>query len=772
LGWGAKAPARSRFMELVVALAAALVAAVVAPALHRATPRHAGKVLALVPAGIAALLAMQVPLAGQPVAVRWSWLPQAGIDFALRADGLGLLFALLISGIGALVILYAGSYMQGQPGAGRLSAYLLLFMASMLGVALADDWITLFVAWELTSISSYFLIGHNHEEPRSRRNALQALLVTGAGGLALLAGLILLNMTTSAATLGDVVAAGPHAFAANAYATPILLLLLAGAFTKSAQFPFHFWLPNAMVAPTPVSAYLHSATMVKAGVFLIARIHPMASEHHLWVPLVATTGAATMLLGAMQAMRQKDLKLILAYTTVSALGGMTLLLGLGTVAGLAAALGFLLAHALYKGALFLIAGAVDHSTGTRDVTGLGGLHKAMPYSAGAALAAGLAFAGLPPLLGFIAKEEAFNAILAAGPHAPWLMGAFIVSLVLLVAAAGQAALRPFWGRLQSPQPPHEAPWPMLVGPTLLAGVGLFLGLFPGIVGPLLGRASGYEVQLALWHGWGEALLASIVTLTLGLALYLGVPHIRARWDRALKPLDRTGPERAFDGGLDGLMGFAKVQARWIQHGRLRGYVATTLLATTLAAGSTLILLGGVTLGTGWTDIRPHEALIFLTLVAAAATTPFLTSRAGSIALLGVVGYSVAVLFVLFGAPDLAMTQFLFETLSVLLFVLVLRHLPNLKPRSPKRTRWRDASIAVLVGALMTLLTLATTGLSRDSISSFFAQNSYPLAHGRNVVNVILVDFRSLDTLGEITVLAVAGLGVAALLNLRPRRDDA
>ena len=379
-------------------------------------------------------------------------MPALGVNLSFTVDGLSLLFALLISGVGALVLVYAGGYLAGSPQLGRLYAFLLFFMASMLGLVLADNLLLLFVFWELTSLSSYLLIGFDHERAEARAAALQALLVTGGGSLALLAGFLLLGQVGGSLELSALLSR-PGAVTAHLLYVPILLLVLAGAFTKSAQFPFHFWLPAAMAAPTPVSAYLHSATMVKAGVYLLARLSPVLGGTDFWVWLVTVTGSATMLVGAYLALRQSDLKLILAYSTVSALGVMTSLLGLGGALAVRAALAFLLGHALYKGALFLVAGALDHQTGTRDVDRLAGLARAMPITALAAGLAALSMAGIPPLFGFIAKELSYEATLHA-PASAWVTAAAVLANALLVAAAGLAGLKPFLGKALPPPGRH------------------------------------------------------------------------------------------------------------------------------------------------------------------------------------------------------------------------------------------------------------------------------------------------------------------------------
>jgi multicomponent Na+:H+ antiporter subunit A len=696
------------------------------------------------------------------------------LSFAL--DGLSLLFALLVTGIGALILVYAGGYLAGKRELGRFYAILLLFMASMLGLVLADNLITIFVFWELTSVTSYLLIGFEHERGDVRAAALQALLVTGTGGLAMLAGFVLLgqiaggyDMTTLREQAGAV--------RADALYLPALLLVLAGAFTKSAQVPFHFWLPNAMAAPTPVSAYLHSATMVKAGVYLLARLQPVLGGTDAWTVLVSAAGAATMLLGGYLALFQTDLKRILAYSTVSALGTLVLLLGLGAPYAITAAVVFLFAHALYKGALFMIAGALDHETGTRDVDRMGGLRRVMPWTALIAAVAAVSLAGVGPVISFIGKELLLESVIDAERARVVLVPAVVIAGALFVAVAGIVGIRPFVGPLkQTPRAPHEAPPSLLLGPGLLAAAGLLAGLAPGFVeeriaGPaaaaVLGRPEP-PVDLVLWHGFNAALLLSAVSLAAGVALYLGwsaLRRVHSRFERALA----WGPSRAYAATLAGVFALARWQTRLLQNGYLRYYLITTILVTVGLGGGTLVARGGLAGSGGLGDVRFYQLGVAILIVAAALAATVATSRLAAVAALGVVGYGIALTYILFGAPDLAMTQFLIETLTVILFVLVFYHLPRLTRLPGRLTRLRDGAVALSAGAFMTALVLAAVANREGShVAAFYAEQSKPLAHGRNIVNVILVDFRSMDTLGEITVLAVAAIGVFALLKLRPK----
>lgn len=735
----------------------------------------AGWVLAILPASVMIyLLGLTGRVAaGESVILSLNWVPSLAVNFSFLVDGLSLLFALLITGIGALILIYASGYLAGHALLGRFYFYLLLFMAAMLGVVLADNLITLFVFWELTSLSSYLLIGFDHQREEARKAALQALLVTGGGGLALLAGLLLLGNIGGSFELSELLQRG-ELVRGHALYLPLLLLVLAGAFTKSAQVPFHFWLPNAMAAPAPVSAYLHSATMVKAGIYLLARLSPVLGGTEAWHYLVTLAGAATMLGGALLAFPQTDLKKILAYTTVSTLGALTLLLGINTTLAAKAAMVFLIVHSLYKGALFMIAGAVDHETGTRDLRELSGLRRFMPLTTLAATLAALSMAGLPPMLGFISKELLYEAKLEAPRAAFWITSAGVLANALMVAIAALVLLRPFFGRKTAmPQTPHEAPVTLWLGPVTLAILGLIIGLAPDTTAQYFiatavsaVRAETTEVKLALWHGLNPVLALSVFTVACGILAYV----FRRFVQRAVHPLfllARVGPQQWYEWFLRGLNGVAQWQTRLLQSGYLRSYLLMIILTTIGLTGYALVSRAALPLLPSLPVAQSYEWIIAAIMLASAVAVVRSSSRLAAVAALGVIGFSIALLFVLYGAPDLAMTQFAIETLSVIIFVLVLYKLPRFATFSRPSARLRDALVALAAGGLMTLLVLAVTAAPlRSRLTSFFAENSLTAANGRNIVNVILVDFRGLDTLGEITVLAVAAIGVYALLKLR------
>ncbi len=762
-------------MGLFIAIFAGFLAAPLAPLVHRMTPTHCGKLLALVPALATALLASLWPAvaAGEVLLYSWSWVPSLDIALSFRVDGFSLLFALLISSIGTAIVLYAEAYLGGShPKIARFYVALFIFMAAMIGIVLSDNLLGLFIFWELTSISSYLLIGFDHERAAARRAALQALLITGGGGLALLAGFLLIGLTAGTFSITELLAQGDVLTHSPLYPA-ILILVLLGAFTKSAQFPFHFWLPNAMEAPTPVSAFLHSATMVKAGVFLMARLHPALSGTDAWFYALTITGGITMIWGVWLSIRETDLKRILAYTTVSVLGILTFMLGFGTPYAVEAALMFLIAHSLYKGALFMIAGGIDHEAGTRDIHELGGLRRDMPLTATLAALAGLSMAGLPPLFGFLAKETIYAAALEMGAAAIALTAAALLVNILMVAAAALVCWGPFWGaRKKTPKHAHEGPWTLWIGALVLSVAGLGLGLFPhsinGVFSSAVSAVSGtpVELHLYLWHGFNTPLLLSVITVTAGIGVYLSLPALRRL------PAAPIRADVIWDKLLAGLLHVAKWQTHIVQNGFLRAYLITIFGVTLVLAGSFVWSTDNLFSIKSISPIRSLDVMIAILICAASLTTVFSRSRLSAIVSLGVVGLAIALIFLMYGAADLAMTQILVETLTVLLFVLSFHRLPFFGNHSTNRARVRDGAIAIGVGALMASLVIVAVNIQTHAkISDYFAANSEPLAFGRNVVNVILVDFRALDTLGEIAVLAIAALGAFALLRIKSHHKD-
>ena len=766
-------------MGLTIAVLSPFMLALVTPFLHRIKGGKKGWILALLPLGLMLYFAAYFPQvsAGNSLIVAYPWIPSLKISLSFYLDGLSLLFGILISGIGALVLIYSGVYLQEEPNQGRFYVYILAFMGSMLGLVLADNLITLFVFWELTSLSSYFLIGFNHENDNARWAALQALLVTGIGGLALLAGFIIIGNIGGSYELSSLMIQSEDIRSHPLYVT-ILFLILAGAFTKSAQTPFHFWLPNAMAAPTPVSTYLHSATMVKAGIYLLARLSPMLGNTEIWFYSLTIAGAVTMLLGAYMALYQKDLKLILAYSTVSILGTLTMLIGVGTETAIKAAIVLLIAHALYKAALFLVAGAVDHTTGTRDITQLSGLRRFMPITALAAGLAALSNAGLPPFLGFVGKEAFYGTGLAFEQGNTVFLAMAICTNIFLFVAAWKAGIHPFVGSSSSTsKSPHEPSLSLWIGPALLSALGLMFGLFPGMIDqslitPAISAIAGHTitVELALWHGWNITLLLSGITILGGVVL-LYKHHSFTQFFSQLKALTQWGPNHWYKRAIDGLNVLAKGQTKVLQSGYQRYY---------------LMIIFAFLIGLEWYALRQfsifevidlsnakfYEMAIGVFIILASLTAVFSNTILSAVLALGGVGVGSVLIYALYGAPDLAITQILVETLTVVIFVLVVYRLPRFKKRLNPWVRIRDFIIAFAVGGLMTTLVLKANTLQfRESISEYFAKQSVLMGHGRNVVNVILVDFRALDTLGEITVLAISGIGVYALFKIRLRSKD-
>jgi multicomponent Na+:H+ antiporter subunit A len=748
--------------------------AALAPLFHRWFGDRTSFVLAVFPAALALWFLNQLPavMAGETLVFAMEWVPSLGMSLTFVVDGLSMLFALLVTGIGTFVLIYAGGYLKGHPDLVRFHLAILAFMVSMLGLVLADGLFTLFVFWELTSITSYLLIGFNHTDLEARKSARQGLFVTVAGGLALMAGLAMLGVAGGSWSLAELNAMDDVLREHDLY-TPLLICLLLGAFTKSAQFPFHFWLPNAMAAPTPVSAYLHSATMVKAGIYLLARLQPGLGGTEMWTVTLSVVGALTMFTGAFLAIRHTNIKKLLAYSTVMALGTLTMLLGIGTEGAMIAFVTFLLAHSLYKGALFMVAGILDHETGTKDVTAMGGLRPLMPITAVIAMVAALSLAGVPPLFGFIGKELMFESVLDASAWRALVVLLAFSAAILTIAVAAIIALRPFFGqRRQTPRVAHEAPASMLLGPAVLATLSLLLGLLPALAGTGLLTAAAsavvgapVEVKLSLWHGINLPLLMSVVSLVLGYLLFQRWDRVRARLAR-LDPLIARGPESGYDAFMDGVVVVSEWQTRILQNGYMRNYILVMIVTLIALIGNSLLLRHSPQLAFDL-DVQFHEAIVVGTMVLGALFAAISRSRLGAVVSVGIMGFSIALTFILFSAPDLGITQLLVETLTVILLVLVLFRLPRFSSLSTPIERVRDVAVAGSLGGLITLLVLTSWSIDQFvPISDYMIANSAPLAYGRNIVNVILVDYRALDTLGEIFVLALAAIGVFAMLKLR------
>jgi len=766
---------------MLYAVLSGFILAMFAPLVQRLTGDRSGWILSLLPLALTVYFASFLPAIsrGEVIIQHWEWLPGMDISLSFLLDGLSLLFALMISFIGTFIIIYAGSYLKGHKDLGRFFVIMFAFMASMLGLVLSDNLISLFVFWELTSITSYMLIGFDHEDASARKSALQGLFVTVGGGLALMAGLILLGTLGGSYQLSELLNSG-DALLTSSLTVGMIILILIGCFTKSAQFPFHFWLPNAMAAPTPVSAYLHSATMVKAGIYLLARLNPALAEHWLWSASLSLFGAITMFVGAYLAYNATDVKKVLAYSTIMALGTLTVLIGIGTEYAIIAFASFLLAHSMYKAALFMIAGVIDHETGTKDLTRLGGLHKAMPITAVAALIAALSLAGLPPLFGFIAKEALFEAVLSTEIYSNLLLVLALLSAMLVTAIAAVIAIKPFYGELKTtPKQPHEGPLGMLIGPVVLASLSLLFGLMPflpdtGILTATVNAVASNPIDfyLALWHGFNLPLLLSAISLLGGIALYYFWSRNRDKVANVTGHLSRFGPEAGYFKVMDGIVFSADWQTRVLQNGKMGNYMIVMIMTFVVTVGYTLLSQYGLKLSLQTRDVAFYEWGIALLMVVSVLYAILTRSRLGAVASMGVLGFTVALIFIHFSAPDLGITQVLVETLTVILLILVLFKLPGFSHYSTRFEVIRDASVAISMGLLMTLLLLAAIDVQFfDTISSFFVEASYPDAKGRNIVNVILVDFRALDTLGELFVLAIAALGVYSMLKLRAEKSS-
>ena len=725
---------------------------------------------------IAALALLALPalavMGGEVLIQQLDWVPAMGLAVALRLDGLALLFALMILGMGLLVIIYARYYLAEQDPMGRFYAYLLFFMGAMLGMVMSENLLLLLLFWELTSISSFLLISYWRNLSEARQGARMALTITGGGGLALLGGALLLGEMAGSYELSVILAAGDAIHDHPLY-VPTLVLILLGVFTKSAQFPFHFWLPHAMAAPTPVSAYLHSATMVKAGVFLLARLFPALADSAEWTWLVAPTGAATMVVGAYTALFKHDLKGLLAYSTISHLGLITLLLGIGTPLAAVAALFHIMNHATFKASLFMAAGIIDHEAGTRDMRRLGGLWRFMPYTGMLAMVAAAAMAGVPLLNGFLSKEMFFEktVYMATVEGSTWLL-----PMVATIAGAFAVAYSLrfihdvfFNGPGDLPRTPHEPPRWMKVPVEVLVVVCIAVGVVPGLTfGPLLAVAAGATLQgplpdysLKLWHGFTPALGMSALALLGGGVIYaLREPLFRLH-NRAVGRLSARAVFVAAESAVLRL-------ASWL-NALLQPASLQRMLAVTLSAAAAVLLVGlwGIeprgpaTL----TPLDPVTLSAALCLgVGAVGTVVLHRQRLTALVLLSVVGLVVALAFVKLSAPDLALTQLLVEVVTIVLLLLALHFLPYTTLREsswPRRVR--DIGLAGLTGLLTAGLTWAVLTRPYDSIADWFVENSVPGGGGANVVNVILVDFRGFDTLGEITVLAIAAVGIYMLL---------
>ncbi|MFW5725211.1 MAG: hydrogen gas-evolving membrane-bound hydrogenase subunit E [Bacteroidota bacterium] len=752
-----------------------LLVATVAPFVRRYLKNHAGWVYALWPfAGFLYYLSLLPSInQGSIIEESYTWLPALGINFSFYVDGFSMLFSLLVLGIGTFILVYAGYYMRPYPMKGRFMGYLLLFMTAMQGIVVSGNLITMFVFWELTSISSYLLIGYYHEKPEARASALQALLITGLGGLALLGGFVLLAIPYDSYELSYILANPDVIRQSNLY-IPAFILIAIGAFTKSAQFPFHFWLPGAMTAPSPVSAFLHSATMVKAGVFLLARLNPVLGGTELWTYTLSIFGVTTMFVGAWISITQVDLKRILAYTTVSALGTLVLLIGTGTEYAINAAIIFLLVHALYKGTLFMMAGNIEKKTGTRDIRELGGLFRYMPFAAAVMIMALVSMAGVPPMLGFLGKELIYEASAAAPRAHLFILSLGFITNVILVFLSLRLAVDIFWGREPAyGKIPQEPALPLVLGPFLLVLASFVLGLFPAtMANPLTSKAitsispDNDAIVLKLWHGFNLVLGLSVLTLVSGFLIF--------RYRRRLLPLldkinfryFRREFTKVFFAMLDGFLVFTKQKTKTMQHGYHRFYLMTLFIVASMLVWVMIWRADPVTLELNFSAMPLNLVAVVVLIIAATISAVASNSRIISLISMGVIGFGITIIFIAYSGVDLAITMIMVETLLVILAMTVVYHLPKYQKFSSTGARMRDALVATLVGTFFMVLVMQSgTSSLEEPISEYYKEVSYSLAYGRNIVNVILVDFRALDTLGEITVISVAALGIYAMIKL-------
>jgi len=767
-------------MLLILLSALPFIGAVLVASMTRSSRTGHAMMAASVTTAALLLLLSQAPavLWSGPVTSQMEWIPSLGLSFSLFLDGLGLLFAVLILGIGLLIIIYARFYLAATDPMGRFYVFLLLFQGAMLGVALCDNVLLLLIFWELTSISSFLLIGFWNERAEARQGARMALAVTGGGGLALIAGMLILGQISGTYELTAILRSGDM-IRASPYYPLALVLILIGCFTKSAQFPFHFWLPHAMSAPTPVSAYLHSATMVKAGVFLIARLWPVLAGTDLWFYLVATTGLLTMLIGAAIALFKHDLKAILAYSTVSHLGLLTMLFGFGTPMAAVVGVFHFLNHAIFKAALFMNAGIIDHETGTRDARILGGLMSLMPITGTIGLIAAASMAGLPPLNGFLSKEM----MLDEAAHTTWGGVSWLIPLVVTLAATLSVAyslryaVHVYLGarRGETPRPPHDPPLGLWGPSALLAIAAVAIGLFPMLIAGALVHAAAGSVTggtpptftLKLWHGVTPALAMSGIAIIVGALALNRFVSLLQLWNRLPVPDAKS----LFDGSVTVLVNASRRITVAVHKYSLQHYL-TILFAVAILLGVEGLWVGGYGSGTRPTlPAAPVAVIGWIALVAATlAVVRSHRQRFLALVFISVIGLIVALGFIYLSAPDLALTQISVEVVTILLLLLAL----NLLPKKPDRLgstalRLRDAMLGLAGGCCTGFVAWAImTRVPNNPISDYHWANSYSGGGGTNVVNVTLVDFRALDTFGEIIVLGIAALAIFALLQTAVR----
>lgn len=785
--------------------------AVFVPILYKKfTPRiHTGWFVFLVPLLIFTYLITFIPniANGNSIITSIPWMPSYDINFTTYIDGFSLIFGLLISGIGALVILYSIFYLSKEREAlHNFYVYLLMFMGAMLGLVFSDNVFVLYVFWEMTSVSSFLLIAYWFEREKSRYGAQKSMLITIFGGLAMLAGLVIISSASGTYSIREMLL-NVDAITSSDLFIPAMILILLGAFTKSAQFPFSIWLPDAMEAPTPISAYLHSATMVKAGIYLVGRLTPIFGGSSVWFWLVTGVGLITLLYGSVNAVRQTDLKALLAYSTISQLGLIMSLLGLGSAAmyfglgdetavygtAIFAAIFHLVNHSTFKGSLFMVVGIIDHETGTRDIRRLGGLIHLMPISFTLTVIGGLSMAGLPPFNGFLSKEMFFAAVNNAAKMDFFHMGTIgiLIPIVAWIASVFTfiycmiLVFKTFRGKykLDNTRVVHEAPLGMLIPPIILGSLVIIGFFFPNLLAkyllkpaltsvlPVLSEAEVVDLKIKAWHGFmSPELWMTIGVVALGSILYFNL----RKWYKIYHTYPQSMTiNNLYNLALDKMEQISSSITNFYMTGYIRDYLVYIIGFMILVVGGSIWLFDGVSFdATNDNPATPFEIAIMIVAVVSAVSVLFSKSRITSIVAVGALGFLVAFFFVLFRAPDLALTQLVVETVTTALFLLCFYHLPQLRKEISRIPfKLTNAIISIGAGAVVTIVALSVNGNRLfDSISSYY-ENSYELAGAKNIVNAILVDFRGIDTMLEILVLSIAGLGVYSLIKLRLAKEE-
>lgn len=794
-------------IDLAIILAPFIMAAFIAIFYRKIKRNWVGWTVLFIPIILFLILTTYIPRVanGHTFSNTYEWIPSLNINFTTYLDGLSLMFSLLITGVGSLVILYSIFYLSQKEALHHFYCYLLLFMGAMLGVVLSDHLMVLYVFWELTSVSSFLLIAFWHHRKASRAGARKSMTITVSGGVSMLVGFLMLYVVSGTFSIREIIA-NISMISEQSLFIPALFLILLGAFTKSAQFPFHIWLPDAMEAPTPVSAYLHSATMVKAGIYLVARFTPIFGGEMIWFWTVTGVGLITLFWGSFNAIRQVDLKAILAFSTVSQLGLIMSLLGLGSVAvhlgysdksilytrASFAALFHLMNHSTFKGALFMMVGIVDHELGTRDIRRLGGLMSFMPFTFTIALIGSFSMAGLPPFNGFLSKEMFFAAVLkiteldifslqSVGviiPIIAWVASIFTFVYCLIIVG------KTFFGKLKPDlleKHPHEAPVGMLIPPFILISLVVLIFFFPNILGkyilqpamgsiyPTFPSVKELTPSIYAWHGLNPELYMTIGVVMIGVILYRLLP----KWKRIYLLIPQRFTLNAmYESTIGFSENFSRLVTRRYMNGNLTYYfIYIYVFFVAVVAGYLLFAEGFTYNPTFDAKIEGFELILVFIMVVAAISILFAKSRITTVILNGVLGYSVAFFFVIFRAPDLALTQLVVESVTTALFLICFKFLPDLKPEpSTRGVKISNGVISILVGATVTIVGLAVMNYEKfDTISSYF-EDSYNLAGGKNIVNTILGDFRAFDTMLEVVVLFIAGLGVYTLIKLKAKKE--